>query len=373
MKFAHLSDSHLGYHSYRKLTSEGYNQREEDIREALVRVIDRIIDIKPDLCIHSGDLFDSPRPSNRNITLAIEGFLRLTAHGISVVVISGNHETPKTRQLGHVFGVFEFFDDLHPIYRPQYQVIRLGRVAVHAIPQCPSASLFEEELKKLSPSKDVDYNVLILHAAIASIPEFSRGDFNEQFVEQSCFRQFDWVALGHYHGFAAIQPNAAYAGSTERLSFAEARQPKGFAVVDVEKREALFVDTGAREMVETVIDSSRLTLSDINKEIQSVFEGIEPGGKIVKLKIEGADSSVSKLIDFRKFFALTKDAVHSAVEVVPGDEEAASYSPTPQLSKLSDEFKFYLEQLPKMDTRERLEIENLGLYYLSLVEETESE
>jgi len=272
-----------------------------------------------------------------------------------------------------VFSVFEFFDDVYPVYKPQYHVIKLHRVAVHAIPQCASASLFEEELKKLSPEKDVDYNLLTLHAAIASIPEFSRGDFNEQFVEQSCFRGFDWVALGHYHGFAPVGPNAAYAGSTERFSFAEAKQPKGFSVVDIEKREALFVDTGAREMVEAVINSGESTMGEINNEIQSVFDEIEPDGKIVKLKIEGFDSSVSKLIDFRKFFTLTKDAVHAAVEVVPKEGEAASYSPTPYLSRLSDEFKLYLDRLPNLDAEERSEIEGLGLRYLSLVEETESE
>jgi DNA repair exonuclease SbcCD nuclease subunit len=373
MKFVHLSDTHLGYHSYRKLTSEGYNQREEDVRQAFVRAVDKTIELKPDFCVHSGDLFDSPRPSNRNISLAISEFLRLTENGIPIVVISGNHETPKTRHLGHVFSVFDFFSDVYPVYQPHYVIVRLGRVAIHAIPQCPSAQLFEEELKKLAPVADADYNLLTLHAGIANIPEFSRGDFNEQFVDQDYFRGFDWVALGHYHNFAQLQPNVMYAGSPERFSFAEATNQKGFPVVDLETGKARFVQTEAREMLEVIINASQLPTANINDEIQTMCESIEPSGKIVKFKVEGLDSSASKLIDFKRFFDLTKEALHSAIEVIPRDGETTLYSPSPQLSKLSDEFKLYLEKLPNVDQDTRREMESLGLHYLSLVEETESD
>jgi len=373
MKFVHLSDTHLGYHSYRKLTSEGYNQREEDVREAFVRVIDRAIELKPDFCIHSGDVFDSPRPSNRNISLAIRGFLRLTENGIPVVVIAGNHETPKTRHLGHVFSVFEFFSGLYPIYQPNYRIVRFGRVAIHAIPQCPSAQLLEEELKNLAPVADADYNILTLHAGIANIPQFSRGDFNEQFVDQEYFHGFDWVALGHYHNFAQVHPNVVYAGSPERFSFAEATTEKGFPIVDLQTGKARFIHTEAREMLEVVINASHLSTTNVNDEIQAICETVEPSGKIVKFKVEGFDSSASKLIDFKRFFELTKEALHSAIEVIPKDGESTSYSPSPQLSRLSDEFKLYLEQLPDIDQDTKREIESLGFHYLSLVEETDSD
>lgn len=373
MKFVHLSDTHLGYNSYRKLTPEGYNQREEDVREAFVRVIDGIIELQPDFCIHSGDLFDSPRPSNRNIFLVIREFLRLTAQGIPILAIAGNHETPKIKQLGHVFSVFEFLPNVYPIYEARYSVIKLGRVAIHAIPQCNSAKLFEEELEKLSPVEGVDYNLLTLHAAIASIPEFSRGDFNEQFVDQKYFQKFDWVALGHYHNFVQLQPNVAYAGSTERFSFAEATYQKGFLIVDLDSRNVQFTEIGARKMVEIVIDPSNLSTGNINEEIEVICDKVETKGKIVKFKVTGFDSSVSKLIDFRRFFLLTQEAIHSAIEVVPRDGESTSYSPSPQLSRLSDEFKLYLEQISDLNEEDKQELENLGLHYLSLVEEADSD
>lgn len=373
MRFVHLSDTHLGYTSYRKLTADGYNQREEDVREAFVKAVDKIIELKPDFCIHSGDLFDSARPSNRNISLVLREFLRLTKNGIPVVVIAGNHETPKIRQLGHIFGVFEFFPDIYPVYKAEYRVIKLGEVAIHAVPQCPSAKVFEEELQKIRPEKGVEYNLLTLHAAIAGIPEFSRGDFNEQFVDQGCFQGFDWVALGHYHNYVQLQPNAAYAGSTERFSFAEATHQKGFLIVDLEKKETQFLKIEAREMVEFIITPSQLSTGDINREIEITCEKIKPKDKIVKFKVEGFDSSQTKLIDFRKFALLTREAIHSVIEVVPQDGEATSYFPSPQLSKLSDEFKLYLQQVSNLNDEDKHELEQLGLHYLSLVEEIDSD
>jgi len=373
MRFAHFSDTHLGYSSYRKLTADGYNQREEDVRDSFVRVIDKIIELKPDFCIHSGDLFDSPRPSNRNIALVLKEFHRLANSGIPTVVIAGNHETPKVKQLGHIFGILEFFPAIHSVYTGEYKVIRLNGVAIHAIPQCVSVEAFERELERLTPERDVKYNVLTVHAAIKGIPEFSRGDFNELFVDEKYFETFHWIALGHYHNHALVSPNAAYAGSTERFSFAEAAQPKGFVLVDLEKRAHTFVQIPVREMVEITIDPSRLSTTDLNTEIETLCETLSPEGKIVKFKIQGFEPSQVSLIDFRRFSVLTRDAVHSAIEVAPEDEETVSSSPAIQLSRLSDEFKAYLDRLLKLPENERRELQDLGLYYLSLVEEIGSD
>ena len=67
MTFAHLSDTHLGYRSYRKLTPEGYNQREEDVREAFVKAIG-------DGLYHALDTFEvSFLPGKPAMLLGMEG------------------------------------------------------------------------------------------------------------------------------------------------------------------------------------------------------------------------------------------------------------------------------------------------------------
>ncbi|HDM25348.1 MAG TPA: exonuclease SbcCD subunit D, partial [Thermoplasmatales archaeon] len=65
LKIVHLADTHLGFSAYRKITKDGLNQREVDVYNAFGRAVDKILEIKPDLIIHAGDLFDSVRPNNR--------------------------------------------------------------------------------------------------------------------------------------------------------------------------------------------------------------------------------------------------------------------------------------------------------------------
>jgi exonuclease SbcD len=51
---------------------------------------------------------------------------------------------------------------------------------------------------------------------------------------------FDYVALGHIHGHQRIgvNPPVVYAGSVERVDFGEAREIKGFVMVDLERDAA---------------------------------------------------------------------------------------------------------------------------------------
>lgn len=50
MKFAHLSDTHLGYRQY------GLIEREDDFYNVFNEIVDKIIDERVDFVIHSGDL-----------------------------------------------------------------------------------------------------------------------------------------------------------------------------------------------------------------------------------------------------------------------------------------------------------------------------
>ncbi len=82
MKILHMADTHLGYSAYRKVTKEGMNQREIDIYNSFKQIIDYAVKSKPDLILHAGDLFDSVRPTNRAITIALEQIIRLSKEKI---------------------------------------------------------------------------------------------------------------------------------------------------------------------------------------------------------------------------------------------------------------------------------------------------
>lgn len=56
MMFVHIADNHLGYRQY------NLDDREKDIYDSFKLCIKKILEIKPDVVLHSGDLFNDLRP-----------------------------------------------------------------------------------------------------------------------------------------------------------------------------------------------------------------------------------------------------------------------------------------------------------------------
>ena len=170
MRFVHISDTHLGAAGFsRRISPSGFNQREEDICNSFISAVDKIIEIKPDFVLHSGDLFHSVRPSNRIINLAIRQLLRITDLKIPMVIISGNHDTPKQRTVGSIFSIFEVFDHIHPVYRNKYETVGIKEACIHAIPHCITIESLHEELAKIKPDNQAKYNVLMLHGVVLQL------------------------------------------------------------------------------------------------------------------------------------------------------------------------------------------------------------
>ena len=186
MKLLHMADTHLGYSAYRKVNDEGINQREMDVYRSFIQCIDYALKTKPDLVLHAGDLFDSVRPSNRALTVALQQVLRLSKENIPFVVISGNHETPKLRETGNIFEIFEHLDHVYPIYKSGYEqrdfLIDDRKIAIHAVPQCHTKEEFHQELKRVAADNSADINIFTAHGAVTGIKEFKMNEFNELFI-----------------------------------------------------------------------------------------------------------------------------------------------------------------------------------------------
>jgi len=370
MKIIHISDSHLGYTAYRRLDPEtGVNQREEDVSRAFQEAIDKIIEIKPDVVLHSGDLFDSVRPSNRVTTFAIRQLLRLVGENIPVVIISGNHSTPRRRGTGSILSLFGFFPPLRPVYRGAYERIKIGDLMVHAIPQCPSSAQLEQELKKVEIDRESRYNILMLHAAVAGLREFSMHEFNEQEVATSYLdSNFSYIALGHYHKFTRIQHNAYYAGSLERFSFNEVGQEKGFLEIDLDKRplQPIFHRLESPRLMIDLPDIAGkfMSTSDLMKAIERAIDENDPTGKIMRLTINNIRTPLYNSLDFGRIRRLTSSAIHFELRYrrLEDDSERvqSSYS---AIGQLDQEFTSYLARV-QLEGLDRERLKELGLKYL---------
>ena len=338
--------------------------------------MDQIIELKPDFVLHAGDLFHTVRPTNRIINFAIRQILRVVDLQIPMVIISGNHDTPKQRTVGSVFSFFEVLSPLlQLVYRNQYELIKLGEVAIHAIPHCLNQEDFSQELAKVrfgdgprtaDDGHDLPFNVLMLHGVVAGIREFSMGELAEQEIPTSSLeRGFDYVALGHYHRFCQVESDGYYAGSTERLSMSELGQEKGFVEVDLKTKEVKFHPVPTREMIEfPSLNARELDQEQILLEIEKRVQAEDTEEKIVRLKVTDIPEHVYNSLDFRRMAELRSRAFHFDLKFEKREEEAKDQSTKTYIGKLNMEFQQFLKQVP-VENLEKDKLLELGLRYLS--------
>ncbi len=373
MRLVHISDTHLGAAGFsRRVSPLGINQREEDICNSFISAIDSILELKPDVVIHSGDLFNSVRPTNRIINLAIRQLLRLTSADIPVIIISGNHDTPKQRGVGSVFSIFEVFPGIKLVYQDRYEKIRIKDTAVHAVPHCLSAAAFQSELEKIEIDKEASFNLLTLHGVVSGIREFSMGELSELEIPSSLFKKgFDYVALGHYHRYTKLEEKIFYAGSTERLSLAELDQEKGFVEVDLSSGEIKFHKVPTRPMIELqAIKADGKNPDQILKEIEERIEQGDVDDKIVRLRVKQIPAYVYNSLDFRRLSELKARAFYFDLKFEKKEEEEKDFAAQTSIGKLSEEFSQYLKEYV-IENLKKDRLQEMGIKYLSEKKEEE--
>lgn len=304
MKIAHFADNHLG---------AGQDRREQDILDGFALAVDRIIALRPDLVINAGDLFHTVHPTNRVIAFAAEQLLRLGREAnIPTIIISGNHDSPKQRQIGAVLSIFKDFENVRVIYKSRYERIRIGDCAVSAVPHCLTTDILKEELARVAPDPEARYNILVLHGVVGGIKEFQMADLSEQEIDSSHFHKgFDYVALGHYHNYTRVEPNVYYSGSTERLSQAEAGHPKGFIEVELSAGEPIirFHEIQSRIMVDLpAVTAKGKTAEQIVGELERVVREQDPTEKIIRIRLTDIPEETYRSLAFDKIAALKNEA-----------------------------------------------------------------
>ena len=57
-----------------------------------------------DVATFAGDLFDTPDPDNETLGVVVRNLLRLSQVGVECILVSGNHDTPKSSRT-HIYSV----------------------------------------------------------------------------------------------------------------------------------------------------------------------------------------------------------------------------------------------------------------------------
>src|SRR5438477_1902423 len=109
VKLAHLADLHLGFRQFDRQTPRGGNQREADVAEAFRHAVDDLLEQRPDLIVVAGDVFHSVRPTNPAILFLFQQLqrLRVGLPETPVVVVAGEHDTPRSTETGTILRLYE--------------------------------------------------------------------------------------------------------------------------------------------------------------------------------------------------------------------------------------------------------------------------
>ncbi len=291
MRVLHFSDTHLGYQAFDVVNAQSINAREQDMYDAFERVVERILELRPDVVIHAGDFFHRPSPSNRALTFGLEQLRRVCDAKIPIVIIGGNHETPKTIYNSPILRAFRSLECVHPFFSDRWEFFENDQLAIHGVPHINDARLLRTELERMTPVPG-KFNILLLHTSLGKrylMEEYGEQIFPPEFEDK--LAAFDYIALGHWHNHQQINihPNAWYAGSTERLSDTEIGAEKGFILLDINNKtdyQLYFESIYTRPWLKLeILDCQHKTLEEITNELTNFRDQSATQNAIISLNL----------------------------------------------------------------------------------------
>jgi len=385
MRLVHLSDLHLGFRQYQRLTPGGINQREADVARSFQTAIDRTIELRPDLVLVGGDVFHNVRPTNPAIVHAFLQFSRLRAGlpGAPVVIVAGNHDTPRSAETGSILRLFREIG-IHVAYSDaeRFYFAELG-VSVLAVPDVVG------KRPAFTPDAQARYNVLLLHGEVqgmlpAHVASADRAALEIPLSELGA-AAWDYVALGHYHVYRQIEPNAYYSGSIDYTSantwgeLYEERVAgvagKGIIEQNLESGAHLFHPLPpSRPLVDLPPISARgLTVAEVDERIAATVDGCRGGidDKIVRLIVRDLPRHIARDLDHKALRDFKRRALHFHLDTRrPEVARLSAHGAPGRRPSLADVVREKLMSRVLENDIDRKELVALGLRYLAEAEST---
>lgn len=262
MKILHTSDWHLGrtLNEYPLLEDQSFR---------LAQLAGAVQEQGADAVVIAGDLYDRSVPPAQAVSCLDQLLYSLTQElKVPVLAIAGNHDSPERLSFGSrlfsgaglyvegkaareirrvtledVFGEVDFY--LLPYFTPEEVRPWFPEQDIRTFDQAFQA-LIEENRPRIDPARR---NVLVAHGFYQAVsPEkaldgsiFSESEIS---IGQSdlinltpAAELFDYVALGHLHApQTAGAGHMRYGGSLLKYSTSEARQKKGFTLVELREK-----------------------------------------------------------------------------------------------------------------------------------------
>ena len=256
MRFLHTADWHIGkiVHEQSMLADQAY---------ILEQLIEQVEEYEVDAVLMAGDLYDRSLPPKEAVSLVNQTLSRLINElEVPVFIIAGNHDS--NERIEYLSGVAEakqlYMEGTLKAYTRKvslkeadiYMMPYADHVLIRQALDQPEIRTIEEavaaQVEQITSSDEFDrsrINMVMFHGYVISGSRTSLEESDSErplsigtaeWIDQSIFDAFDYVALGHLHKGQKVGSNRIrYSGSPLKYSKSEAAHQKKSFIIDIDR------------------------------------------------------------------------------------------------------------------------------------------
>lgn len=255
MRFLHTADWHIGkiVHEQSMLADQAY---------ILEQLIEQVEEYEVDAVLMAGDLYDRSLPPKEAVSLVNQTLSRLINElEVPVFIIAGNHDS--NERIEYLSGVAEAKQlYMEGTLKAHTRKVSLKEADIYMMPYAdhvlirqaldqPEIRTIEEavaaQVEQITSSDEFDrsrINMVMFHGYVISGSRTSLVESDSErplsigtaeWIDQSIFDAFDYVALGHLHKGQKVGSNRIrYSGSPLKYSKSEATHQKKSFIIDID-------------------------------------------------------------------------------------------------------------------------------------------
>ena len=281
MKIVHCSDLHLGK---RFSGNKDYvKKRYMDFFNAFATFVDKVEEIKPDVCLIAGDIFDK-KEINPDILSKTEYLFKKLRDNVKkdIIAIEGNHDNSRILeeswleylQEQNILKVFYYNKDFE-----EKNYLKIDDINFYPVGY--PVFMIDEALTKLSEKLNPqEKNIVIVHTGISgstnTLPGLVSTSILDLFKDKAIY-----IAGGHIHSFTTYPKEKPYFFVSGSLEFSnvqnEKSDKKGFILFDTDTLNYEFIELEHRKRIKK--DFSYTNFSNLEIEFENFVKELNLTGE----------------------------------------------------------------------------------------------
>ncbi len=281
MKIVHCSDLHLGK---RFSGNKDYvKKRYMDFFNAFAAFVDKVKEIKPDVCLIAGDIFDK-KEINPDILSKTEYLFKKLKDNVKkdIIAIEGNHDNSRILeeswleylQEQNILKVFYYNKDFE-----EKNYLKIDDINFYPVGY--PGFMIDEALTKLSEKLNPqEKNIVVVHSGISgstdTLPGLVSTSILDLFKDKAIY-----IAGGHIHSFTTYPKEKPYFFVSGSLEFSnvqnEKSDKKGFVLFDTDTLNYEFIELEHRKRIKK--DFSYTNFSNLEIEFENFVKELNLTGE----------------------------------------------------------------------------------------------